>query len=575
MPEAPNTGLEDAEDDPTPAPRPRRAATVVAVVVVVLALVGILSLALSVKLYLEHKAAIRTLEATISSVAVLSTKIPTSERVQKRLAWLQKSVDRRDWQQAAQAIEALNRPDVVTPPPGTPGLDDPLTGGEGPGAQLPDPTKVQDLPAEARGFFAQNPKAWAAFLGFTQAGIRMRDAGIEVDELRDLRSQMVEAARLGQKEQLTTLLTQARGIIEKKTGPEATSGFEAQMRAFGQAFGQAQKQRRDVRPAGQLAAQAERAAREGEMGRARELIVKATEALKKAPRMRMPRPMRMGARPMPQQMMGGPEMGFLQFLSQTLNSVMQMERADLANVWKQVQIAADAIRENNADQIREILGGALGTIDSINVRRQQMSDTIQQAQEAMLKPREQSSQPRRPSPEEMMRKLQERIDLVLGDARAMSDEEFEQAKPRLAAALLDVLMPRQQGPERPGPSEAELTPEERVRTKMQMIADPYAHLKRAGADTTELDKIFSEARDAITQHDYEAAEKLVDGSLPLLDQLLQAHPPVPPGEEAGDAAEKPPTDSADGGTTDETPEAAPAVDADDTTPQPTTGEQTP
>lgn len=513
----------------------KRGATAVAFVVLALAVLSTAGIVYSVKLHFEHQATLATLDQCVQGVATLSVKLNAPETVQRRMGWLQKSVGNRDWAQASQAIEALGRPDTVTAPPGS-GFGDPIAGGAD--GKLPDPMQVEDLPMEARSFFARTPDAWRAFLGFTQAGLQLREAGIDVDDLRDLRTQMLEAARLGQEEKLSNLLAEARGVIEHKTGPEGGQGFERDMQNFGKAFAMAQQQQRDVRPAARLAGQAERAARQGDMARARELIVKAATALKSEPRMRMPRrPGGMMMRgPMPQQM-GPPEMAFLRFLTGQLNSVMQMERGDLARMWDKINIAADAIREHNGDQLREILSQASEALDAINVRRQQMSANIQETQRIIMsdaRPPE-GQRPSGPSREEMMQRLPKQIDEVLAEARDMDDEEFARERERLTVALIEVLMPRPSQPKPPDVNEADLSPEERVRAKLQIVAQPYAELKRRDVDTSELDAIFSEAREVLAAGDYERAEELVDSSVPILDELLRENPPVEQ-EDATDVA---------------------------------------
>ena len=448
-----------------------RGPTVVACLVVMLALLGVLSMAFSVKLYFEHRAAVRTLAELAQSTALLSVRLDAPETVQKRLGWLQKALERGDWQQAQSAAEGLSRPDVMPEQRRSP-LDQPIAGG--PGGEVPDPMKVEDLPLEARTFFARNATAWEAFLGFVQAGLRLREAGVNVDDLRKLREEMVEAARLGQEERLSDLLTQARGVMERKTGGEVPTAFQEKMKQFAQAFDQARRGGRDVRKAAQLAGQAERAASRGNLGRASELIGQATVALKEAPRMRAPRPRRVPMPRMPQPRVGA-ELTFLRYLGSTLGSVMQLERVDLAEVWHKINTAAGAIREHNQDQIREILGEAMKTLDIVNQRRKAMSGNIQQAEQQILgPPPAQGERPARPSREELMARLQKQMDAALGDVRAMSDEEFAARRAEIAAGLVQMLLaPREpQG----GPPQRQLSPEERVRAKMKMAAEPYAYL---------------------------------------------------------------------------------------------------
>lgn len=529
-------GAEAGEDMPPARDRAHgtnRAATAVAYLVVVFALLGVLSTAFAVKLYLEHRAALQTLEDSVQSMALLSAKLGASERIQGRLGWLSKAVERGDWQQARRAAAALRQEDV--PAPQAADLHSPGGAAEG---QLPDPMKVEEFDPAVRAFFARNADAWRAFLGFTQAAIKIRDLGINVDDLRALRAQILEAARLDQKAQVIELLNQARQLMERKTGPRAGQAFEEQLKRFGRAFAQAQQERRDVAPAGRLAAQAERAARQGDMGRAVRLIAQATDALKHARRLRGGPALRMGMPRMDRRGPGLPDVSFLQFLVTNLNDVMQAERVDLAHVWTQLTTAMGALREKNQDQIREILGEAIEVMDLINVRRTNLSRHLQQAQQSMMRADRPRPQPPARSREEVAREVRQRIYAVLADARKMSDAEFEARRPQLAAALLELLLPGQVGP----PRDENLTPEQRVRAKMQMIAQPYIELKRRGVDTAELDGTLTQAREAIMAHDYARAEELVDGTIPLIQELLDSSAPSAQ-EDSGGGANPPSSDT--------------------------------
>jgi len=127
----------------------------------------------------------------------------------------------------------------------------------------------------------------------------------------------------------------------------------------------------------------------------------------------------------------------------------------------------------------------------------------------------------------MLERLHLRIGDVLSEVRQLSDEEFERYKDELAEKLVvAVLAPEGGRPGRMEPgsgvawAEKPMTPEERTRSKMQMAAEPYLLLKRLGADTTELDLRFQQARQALVDADYDKAEQLVDDSLDMMREML-------------------------------------------------------
>lgn len=528
---------------------PSKAATIVAFGVVVLAVLGVLMTVASIKLFTERAEVNAALEQSVSQLSAVYAGPGTSDTSKRRIAWLQKAIDRGDYAQAQNAIESLGAPEVERPSPlESPNLA-PGAGQQGDGdadagaaPNLPSPEEDTSLPVAAQAFFEQHPDLWEAFFRFSVTIKQMEQREMPVEQFMQLRSQMVEAAVAGDATKVEDLIDQAREAIESIGSGGLPASLQDKLQEFRQAIQQAQRERRDVRAALQLAKKSERAAQQGDIKRAERLMDQAIAAVKDAPRMRMPsRPSGPpGARAdgrMPQM---GPEIGLIKFVADLASNVMRTEEQDLTEIWESIKIAAGAIREKNADQVREILGDARDALESIGDRRRKMSAAIAQARERVMDAREEAGE--RPPSAEAAAEQQERrqqivmqrVARILAQVREMPEEEFEANRADIAQAVLQAMtapvqMPGEQ-PERP-----DLTPEERVRRKMEIAGEIYHQIKaETDCDTTELDEKFSKVRELITEHEYERAEKLVDEGVEMMREMVRGLEP-PQGEQPEDA----------------------------------------
>jgi hypothetical protein len=281
-----------------------------------------------------------------------------------------------------------------------------------------------------------------------------------------------------------------------------------------------------------LAKKSERAAQQGDLQRAERLMDQAIAALKDAPHMRAPQRASgpSGARGRAPQM--GPQIGFLKFLAETFGKVMQIEEQDLQEIRRAIGIATGAIREKNAEQIREILGDAKDALSDIGERRRDMSKAIEQAQQQVRQAREARPEaperPDEPSEEEQEQRQQMivgRVANILSKVRAMPEEEFRANRAQIAQAVLQAMTapvptPRER-------IEEDLSPEERVRQKMEMAGEIYRQLRdHPEADVSELDDTFSKVRDLLTEHEYERAEELVDEGVEQMREMARGLAPL-------------------------------------------------
>jgi len=509
---------------------PSKAATFVAVAIVVLAVLGILMSIAAVKLFTERAAMTAALDQSVDRLETAYAGPQASDGSKRRIAWLRKAIGEGDFGQAQAALDALGAPETARPSPlerpgGEPGAQDGqgAAPGEGGGRDLPSPRDDTDLPLKAQVFFEQHPELWEAFFGFTVAIARMEQNEMQVDELKQLRSGMVDAATLGQADRVEELLTQARAKLERQSADSLPPALQTKLQEFGQAMQQAQRETRDPSQALAFAKRSERAAQQGDFKRAEELMDKAITALKSAPRMRVPRrpaggPGGAQARGMPPM---SPEIGLIKFVADVAMNVMRSEERDLTQIWESINIAAGAIREKNADQIREILDEAKDSFHVIGERRREMQGAIQQAQEQVREARggqggERPEGPQRPDRQAIV----ERVAGILAKVREMPDEEFQSNRQAIAQAVLEAMTAPVQAPPDEAQEGPELTPEQRVSAKMERAGNIYLMLKeQEGVDVSALDDTFKKVRELIAEHQYEQAEKLVDEGMAAMREM--------------------------------------------------------
>ncbi|MFP4249380.1 MAG: hypothetical protein ACLFU7_06955 [Armatimonadota bacterium] len=521
-----------------------KAATFVAFAVVVMAVLGILMTVASVKLFTERSEMTAALDQSIDRLSMVYAGPEATDTSKRRIAWLRKTIDEGDFTQAQKAIQSLDTPEVRRPSPlDRPG--EPAGGEEGAGdtddgrRRLPDPSEDTNLPVEAQAFFEQHPELWEAFFGFSVAIKQLEQAEAPVEELTQLRAQMVEAAQKGQTKSVEDLLNQARGMLQGQSPDRIPQGLQTKLQAFGQAAQRAQAEGRDVRAAVEIARKSERAAQQGDFERAERLMDQATAAVKDAPRMAQRQPGAPSAGPdgrgMPQM---GPEIGLIKFVADLATNVMQAEERDLTQLREAITTAAGAIREKNADQIREILGEAKESFREIGDRRREMSAAIQRAQEKVREaqagdaPAGERAEPSEDQQRERQQMMMQRVESILAQVREMPEEQFEANRAEIVQAVLQAMSE----PMQPSVSErlAELSPEERAREKMRLAGEMYRQLtENTDADTTELDEKFAEVRRLLTEHEYERAEELVDESVAMMRAMAQGERPAA-GDPGGD-----------------------------------------
>jgi hypothetical protein len=390
-------------------------------------------------------------------------------------------------------------------------------------APAPDAATEPTVTPEMAAFFKAHPDLEKRLSDYSDQARAARDARQDVQPLRDLRTKILAAAQQGDAVAVSTLLDQfASSLQSLGGGSPASADWQGTMTGFQHAFDQAQKAGRDPSRAVALIRQAQTAEKSGQHDQAVALARQALEALKNAPRAS-------GGRSLSRQPSGLPPTAAQQVLGATLR-LMDAEEQNLSAAYAAIEEALRAMREENQDQIREILADATHNLEQIRDRRQAFSAQLSHLGPAKPRPTAAQTPPPAPEPSGPVEKIADLLD----QARKLPADQYKEARLSLARGTLEILLsmgpPAPEGPPASGQSlapaqqHAAEQAEARVREKLQLAQGPYEQLKRSGADTTALDTMFREARAALSEGRLAAAEAKADEALRNL-RILPAQTP--------------------------------------------------
>ncbi len=366
-----------SEDEPgqelaaaSPQDRSRQPSILVPVLLLVLTLGIVFALAAGLKLHNDNKQIAAAMGDSLRLLELAGAEGASRQQLAAAVSALKAG----RYEEVKQLMARLQAP---TGPAEEPSIlpDAPELAGASP--KLP-PEAYANLPEGAVAYFRQREDLLRAFLEECDYSRQLRDAGVDVNDLRAIRDSLIEAARLGQDEKVRTLLAKMQKMVRSKGGG-AEPGLPEELREGLEKFRgvaeEANRQGRDVRPAMELLRRAEALAAEGKVDEAKAVIQKAIKAAQSArKRQERRRPMRLrapqGRRPA---RAPGAEGGFAPFLLQGLLGMMAAEEADLTYAYQKIDNAMVAIREKNAEQIKEILDEALGHFSAIGKRRHEFS----------------------------------------------------------------------------------------------------------------------------------------------------------------------------------------------------------
>lgn len=425
----------------------------------------------------------------------------------------------------------------------------PEEGAAGAAAEGPIPEAAyKDLPADAARFFRANPDLFRRFLMLCTKSRELRDAGQNVDALRTVRDEIIEAARLGQKppvqQKMVQMLKMLGGKADMggKPGQGGDNPLAAKAQQLRQATNLARRQGRDIRPVLALMQQAEQAAQTGDMAAAGKFLDKALVAADRAPKMSAAdaRRMRLAHGRTRAPKTANPLAPFVR----ALLGVMGQEETDLRHVADNLASARGILfgQQPPAEQpelLKPILDKAMSQLNTVADRRKQLQMQMQQARRPNGKPLLPKAQgrPRPGTPldeqqrQGMLQIVSARVGLLLDRMRAMPEEEYTKDRKRLIRDVLQAVFApptaEEQAqlaatkPQRP------LTTGQRteaVRAKMLKASPALRACDVAGKDTKPIEALFAQARKDLYAGKLDEAEKAVDEAMQLLG--LQAPPPA-------------------------------------------------
>ncbi len=589
---------ESEASQPSVPPR-RRRSIIVPVLLSVLCLLVIAVVAAGWKVMRDREQMSSALTATLKTMETASMGTDSRNLVTEAMQELQNGNYSRVKDIMSSFASAANRstqPQLL--PPGAGSLDPAgALGGSSAGDALP-PEAYKDLPKGAADYFRTHEDILRAFLRQCDVSRTLRDKGVAVDDLRGVRDAIIEAANLGQHEKVQALLGDMTKMTMQKGGPvpEMPEELVAGVKKFREVAQDAQKQRRDIRPAIELMQRADKLAIEGKTDEAAALVQKAISSARSAKRMQLRGPAMARAGGMrPRGQMGSGERrvspamartgmmnrqneraGLAQVLLQNLLSMISAEEADLSRIYHAIDSAKVAVREKNAEQVKEILGTAFESFDVIGKRRQAFSQAMNKMMSAAAQGEVRTQAGETPQPgnqrpqgndrprrdaagaqgamrptantdrmDRLIKVQAARAMAVLERARNLSDEEFAKRRDAIQRELEIALTQPGQSPQTHDAAKPEenvqkpqarptegldtvpiyktetdrAKAESRIRSKMVKAQGPFIALKASGKNpelVEKLERLFSAARLSLYAEDYVEAEVLVDEGMRML-----------------------------------------------------------
>lgn len=541
------SGLSDWTPEPELQPQPqyRPAAShsiITSLLVVFLAVAVVAATAFAVKLY-RDKAQIA--EATNQAVALIGAGAP--RELAQQIAAIQGDLTAGRATDASQKLSALRQLLTQSKQQGE-------GAGPGGGAKIPEEA-YKDLPPDAATFFRQHEDLFRRFLMLCTRAKQMRDEGKDVTQLRKIRDEIIEFARLDQEDSVKTKLLQmvrmmgVRGQAGAGAGPGgggARGALRAKVERLKRQAARAEAQGKDLRAVYVLMRKAEQSAESGDMAAAGKHLDEALAAVARAPRMSgggrrggaaRDAMLRRRLSAQGRESRANPLAPFVR----ALLGVMTAEETNLRNVTDQLVSARKIILGDQAaaekpDLLKPMVDRALGDLQIMADRRQELSAKMQAGRKPgaagkvgqALRPGQQ--QPGKLTPEQrrsMMAIVRERIGAVLDRVRTLSDQDYKRDRTQIIREIIRAVL-EPPTPETPAQAGQQWPKDqgERIRAKLLKSSPVLRQWEAEGKDTAEIERLFTDARKALYDKKLDESEKLVDQAMVLLG-LQQPKPELP------------------------------------------------
>ena len=426
--------------------------------------------------------------------------------------------------QAAQRLATLRtaiagkRPDAASP--GTPG-----TGG----GAIPE-AAYNDLPPDAAKFFRAHQDLFRQFLEMCAKARQLKEQGQNVDAMRKVRDQAIEAARLGQQPEVEKHMRKMAQMLGGPGGGDGRGPLGQKAEQLKRAMKRADSQGRDVRVAFPLMKKAEEAAQAGKLDEAEKYVDQALAAVRAAPRQSGRGGRRgtdFGRRPMGlRESRTNPLAPF----SRALLGVMAAEEANLKAVTDALlQMRALVLKDKpeapaEPPALSPLIDRAMGELKTVAMRRQELTRRLRppgakgQPGGGAQPPAGRLQQLTAAQRREMFAILLERLTPLLDSIRALPDSDYQAQRASLIREIVRAVLepPRPEGPSSDRPVPLPADPEQRVRAKMLQAAKVLKQWELDGKDTAQVEDLFAQARKALYAKQFAEAEKLVDEARKLL-----------------------------------------------------------
>jgi tetratricopeptide (TPR) repeat protein len=387
-------------------------------------------------LVVQNRAAAATVDALATRVPQLLLPVGEQNPLDRQLTMVRQSAGAGNFLAARETAAALALPPGMAP--ASLGTDQDAAGpgaGAAPGADNQAPVAGDTPQAEA--FFHQHPDLGDRLGAYVEQALALKNAGKDVQPLRDLRTQILNAATAGDAGQVSALLDKvAQGIRalggnpEQKDLPQIVADFQ-------KAYETAHRENRDPRAAVALMNQAEAAAQAGNRAQAAELARQALAAIQRAPKLREDGTGLPPSGPGP----SGPALTQAKRLLSVVMPMVDQEDHDLPAADEAVQQATQALQKNDPAQTRAALAQAQTVLARINQRRQAVGRTLSgqsshpsPAGSHQSQPPPSATQPA--APPAAAQKLGELFDRV----RGMTPQEYKSVKDQLVQQMVGLLL---------------------------------------------------------------------------------------------------------------------------------------
>ena len=540
-------------------------------------------LAACVFLLVQNRAAAATVDALATRVPQLLLPVGEQNPLGRQLTLVSQSAATGNFWTARQQAAALALPEGAAPA---------LAGDTPRSGPSADQGPVEGATPQADAFFQGHPDLAQRMASYVQAATELKAQGKDLQPLRELRTQILQAATAGNAEQVSALLDQfAQGLQAlggnpqadgpRADGPQQNSPQQKEIQQiladFQKALDAAQRENRDPRPGVALMDQAEATAHAGNKAKALDLARQALAALQHAKKLpagaRGPAPSMDGRGPAGRAPAGPPPAQAQRMLSVVMPMVSQ-EGPDLAAADEAMGHAMQALQQDDEVKTREALAQAHSALLRIGQRRQAVNKQLAPpppapahgnppasthggpatattrpaatqpaatqpaaTQPAATQPAATQPGATQPAATAAAPPAAEKLGEMFDKIRSMTPEQYKVARDQLAQQVVGLLLVGSPEASAGPPPQMSFPPampaEDRTREKLDVAQEACLQLKKQGKDVAPMLDALTESRADLAAGRVGDAEKKVDVVLKVFGFLPPDHPvsPPPPAEQ--------------------------------------------